>query len=322
MGRTAKGCIGVLFFMAIALWGCGHKTPPIPPRSYMPRPVELKEIRVRPEGVYITFRLPKKYVKKGEITSGVFYRVDRCTGDRCITVVEDRGDPGSLITVRDKGTQEGMFYQYMVKPRALARGIPSEASVKVGPWPPPLLNVKAKALQDRVLVTWKGEGPFFLYKRPERGEYGLVPLVLVRGEKYEDRDVENGVTYHYVMRGVREKGILVMEGPPSKEVSATPRDTVPPPTPQGLSVHYRKGVAYLAWDPVSVGDLAGYHVYKRVTGGSWVLVVKEVLPRPTYVDEKIKKGQEYEYRVVAVDMSGNVSSPSQVVSIKIPVKGE
>ena len=322
MGRTAKECIGVLFFMVVALWGCGHKTPPIPPRSYMPRPVELKEIRVRPEGTYITFRLPKRYVKKGDITSGVFYRVDRCMGDRCITVVEDRGDPGSLVTVMDKGAREGMFYQYMVRPRALARGIPSEVSVKVGPWPLPPSNVKASALQDRVLVTWKGKGPFFLYKRPEKGEYGLVPLALVRGEKYEDRDVENGVTYHYAMRGVREKGILVMEGPSSKEVSATPRDTVPPPAPRGLSVYYRKGVVYLAWDPVSVKDLAGYHVYRRVAEGSWILMVKEVLPRPTYVDEKVKKGREYEYRVVAVDMSGNESSPSQVVSIKIPVKEE
>lgn len=322
MGRTAKGCIGLLFFIVTALWGCGHKTPPIPPRSYMPRPVELREIRVRPEGVYLTFRLPKKYVKKGEITSGVFYRVERCTGDRCIAVVEDRGDPGSLVTVRDKGAQEGMFYQYIVKPKALAWGVPAEVSVKVGPWPPRLLNVKAKALQDRVLVTWKGEGSFFIYRRPEKGEYGLVPLALVRGGTYEDRDVENGVTYYYVLRGVRKKGILVVEGPPSKEVSATPRDTVPPPTPQGLSANYRKGAVYLAWDPVSAKDLAGYHVYKKVSGGHWVLVVKEVLPRPTYVDEDIKKGQEYEYRVVAVDMAGNESSPSQVVFIKIPVKGD
>ena len=308
--------------MVIALWGCGHKTPPIPPRSYMPRPVEFKEIRVRPEGVYLTFCLPKRYVKRGKITSDVFYRVDRCTGDRCITVVEDRGDPGALVTVRDKGAEEGMFYQYIVKPKVLAWGIPSEASVKVGPWPSPPLDVRAKALQDRVLVSWKGKGPFSLYRRPKKGEYGLAPLALVRGGKYEDRDVENGVTYYYVMRGVKEKGILIVEGPPSKEVTATPRDTVPPPAPQGLSVHYRKGVVYLAWDPVSAEDLAGYRVYRRVPNGPWVPVVKEVLPRPTYLDEKIKKGQEYEYKVVAVDIWGNVSSPSQVVSIKIPLKEE
>ncbi len=318
MGRSVKGYLSILLFVFLLLLGCGHKTPPVPPRSYMPRPVEIKEIKERPDGVYLTFLLPRKLVRRGKIETGVFYKVERCIGERCVLVAEDRGDPGSLVTVVDRGAREGMFYQYVVRPKVLAWGIPMEASVKVGPWPSPPLQVSAKGFQDKVMLYWKGKGTFSLYRRVGKGKYSIMPLAVVRGNVFKDGDVENGVTYFYVMRGVRQKGILAVEGYPSTEVSATPMDTVPPPVPKGLSLYYRKGAVYIAWEPVYAKDLAGYYLYRRKAGGEWKRVVKECIMQPTYVDGTVKHGQRYEYRVASVDLVGNVSAPSKAVAIQVP----
>ena len=321
MGRHIKRGVVFLLFLSV-LVGCGHKTPPIPPRSIMPRPVKVEEVRVRPHGVYLFFTLPTKYVKKGPINMGVFYRVERCEGTSCSVVASGRDDPGSKVVVEDTGVKEGAFYRYVIRPQAGARGIPVDVPVKIGPFPPPPGDVKAEGFQSRVELSWKGEPPFSLYRRVTVEEFPMEPLAVVRGGSYTDKSVDNGVTYHYVVRAWRKKGLLVVESAPSQEVVATPMDTQPPPVPRGLAAHYRAGAVYIAWNPVSAEDLAGYFLYRRVKGGKWEQLTKEALPQPLYVDRDVAPGGVYEYRVSSVDQLGNTSQPSQTVRIKIPKGGE
>ena len=320
MGRCVKGWI-VLVFLSFIFVGCGHKTPPIPPRSIMPRPVDVKEVRVRPNGVYLFFKLPTKYVKKGPINMGVFYKVERCEGTSCSVVATGRDDPGSNVVVRDARVKEGIFYHYVIRPQAEARGIPVDVPVKIGPFPDPPENLKGEAFQGRVELSWVGEPPFSLYRRVTVEEFSLTPLAVVQGLEYTDETVDNGVTYHYVVRAWRKKGLLVVESAPSQEVVATPMDTQPPPVPQGVAIHYRAGAVYIAWNPVSADDLAGYYLYRRSKGKEWRRVTKEAIPQPLYVDRDVVPGVTYEYRVSSVDHLGNISRPSRPVKIKIPKEG-
>ncbi len=319
MGRIVKGGLVVLFLFLMG--GCGHKTPPIPPRTLMPRPVDVKEVRVRPSGVYLVFTLPSKYVRRGRISTGVYYRVDRCMGSHCTSVAGGREAPGSLVVVKDPHAEEGMFYHYVIRPRVEARGVPVDVPVKIGPFPSPPQGLRADAFQGKVVLAWERGGRFVVYRRVAVEDYPLKPLAVVDGGGYEDLSVDNGVTYHYVVRRWKKKGLLVVESAPSREVVVTPMDTEPPPTPQGLTAHYRGGVVYIAWDPVSAGDLAGYYLYRRVEGGEWTPVTREVLYQPLYVDRKVSPGMTCEYRVVSIDQSGNMSEPSTVVRIKIPAGG-
>ena len=319
MGRVVKGGLAVFFLFLVV--GCGHKTPPIPPRTLMPRPVDVKEVRVRPDGVYLLFTLPSRYVRRGSIDTGIYYRVDRCVGSHCSSVASGREDPGSLVVVRDPDAEEGMFYHYVIRPRVEAKGIPVDVPVKIGPFPSPPRDLKVEAFQGKVVLSWRGEGRFAVYRRVTVGEYSLRPLGVIVGDGYEDLYVDNGVTYHYVVRKWEKKGILVVESAPSKEVVATPMDLEPPPTPQGLTAHYREGALYIAWDPVNAKDLAGYYLYRRVQGGEWSPVVKEALYQPLYVDRDVSPGVNYEYKVVSVDQAGNISEPSPLIKIRIPAEG-
>jgi len=320
MGKIVRGC--VVFILLFALAGCGHKTPPIPPRSIMPRPVDVKEVRVRPKVIYLSFTLPTKYVKKGPINMGVFYKVERCEGTHCSLVSSGRDDPGSLVVVKDTKIHEGVLYRYVIRPQAGARGIPVDVPIKVGPFPSPPTDLRAEGFQGRVDVSWKGAPPFALYRRVTVGEFSLKPLAIVEGLKYEDRSVDNGVTYHYVVRAWRKKGLLVVESAASQEAVATPMDTQPPPVPQGVALHYRSGAVYIAWDPVSADDLAGYFLYRRTKGGKWTQVTKAALAQPLYVDRGVRPGMTYEYRVSSVDQLGNISRPSGVVRITVPKEGK
>jgi len=316
MGRVAKR--GVIPLILLFLVGCGHKAPPIPPRTLMPRPVDVREVRVRPHGVYLFFKLPTRYVKRGTIKVGVFYQVERCMGSHCSVVATGREDPGSTVVVKDAGAREGMFYRYVIRPQVEARGIPVDVPVRVGPFPRPPTGIRAEAFQGRVDILWKGEGDFAVYRRVTVEEYPMRPLAVVHTQGYQDRSVENGVTYHYVVRTWKKRGLLVVESAPSREVVATPMDIEPPPTPQGLSAYYRAGAVYIAWDPVRARDLAGYYLYRRIEGGEWALVTKEALTQPLYVDRNLSPGEVYQYRVASVDQSGNISKPSGVVIIKTP----
>ena len=318
MGRVAG--ITLVSVCVLLFLGCGHKTAPVVPRTLVPRPVEVRQVRVRPEGIYLTFVLPTKYVKKGKIHVGVVYVVDRCLGRHCTKVAQDRVEPGEKVVVYDPDVREGMFYRYNIRAKAEAKGIPLELRVTVGPFSPPPQKVRAESFQSRVVVAWTdgGDGPFYLYRRFRGETYRLKPLAVVTGDRYEDLRVENGTTYYYVVRRAHPKGKLIIESKASMEVSATPKDINPPPTPLGFTAHYRKAAVYLAWDPVVVPDLAGYYVYRKRLGGEWVLLMREALSNCIYVDRDFKKGVSYLYRVAAVDKSGNVSIPSEAVKISIP----
>ena len=319
MGKNVKVAFLVSVCMLVLL-GCGHKTAPVVPRTLVPRPVKVLQVRVRPEGVYVVFGTPTKYVKKGKIHVGVVYVVDRCLGRHCTKVAQHRVEPGEKVIVFDPDAQEGMFYRYSIRVKAEAKGVPVDLPVTVGPFPPPPLQVKAESFQSKVVVVWsnEGEGPFYLYRRFQGGRYRLKPLAVVMGNRYEDFMVENGTTYYYVVRRARTKGKLIVESKASDEVGATPKDTYPPPTPVGFTVHYRGEAVYLAWDPVVVPDLAGYYVYRKELGGEWTLLMREALSNCIYVDHDLRKGLSYFYKVSAVDKSGNISMPSEVVKISIP----
>ena len=89
-------------------------------------------------------------------------------------------------------------------------------------------------------------------------------------------------------------------------------DTQPPPVPLGLIGHVQNNRdAVLDWNAVGASDLAGYYVYR---GGA------RITPTPLaaihYVDANAPEGR-LGYDVTAVDLAGNESAPSNVVTLLI-----
>jgi hypothetical protein len=99
-------------------------------------------------------------------------------------------------------------------------------------------------------------------------------------------------------------------GPPSNVAVLTPRDVFPPATPVDLRALAVEGSVELSWRSNSEPDLAGYRVLR---GGS--PIHEGLLDSANFSDQPLAAGQTAVYQVIAVDRSGNASSPAEVQAI-------
>jgi fibronectin type 3 domain-containing protein len=132
---------------------------------------------------------------------------------------------------------------------------------------------------------------------------------------YTDVTAGNGITYRYVVTALND----AMQSAASNEVTATPTDDTPPAAPTGLTATAGDGSVDLAWNPNVESDVAGYDLY-RSTGANPVDVngtpinASLIVARPqepgSYHDTSVVNGSTYHYLLVAVDLDGNRSEPS------------
>ncbi|MEW6258264.1 MAG: CARDB domain-containing protein, partial [Pseudomonadota bacterium] len=90
--------------------------------------------------------------------------------------------------------------------------------------PGPVENLRARAKEGKVALVWtpvEGAAGYNIYRGTTAGgPYQLIKAGHVTSyATYEDSGLTNGVTYYYVVRWLRERGL---ESPPSAEASATP----------------------------------------------------------------------------------------------------
>jgi fibronectin type 3 domain-containing protein len=68
--------------------------------------------------------------------------------------------------------------------------------------------------------------------------------------------------------------------------------------------------------------VAGYNIYRSTDPNlpikDWTKLNAEPLTRTTFQDESVEAGKRYYYYVTAVDTSGNMSKPSEIVSETVP----
>ncbi len=120
---------------------------------------------------------------------------------------------------------------FAASPNADQRGVrrPIGPRADIGAYEAPIYpaaptNVRARAGDRRVTLTWTGTGgatSYNVYRSTTPG--GAPPLATgIQGTVYTDTGLTNGVTYYYVVRGVNGGGV----GPPSSpEATATPSDS-------------------------------------------------------------------------------------------------
>ncbi|MBM3277560.1 MAG: fibronectin type III domain-containing protein [Candidatus Handelsmanbacteria bacterium] len=93
-------------------------------------------------------------------------------------------------------------------------------------------------------------------------------------------------------------------------------DLTAPGVPAGLKAQAGEGQASLSWTASTDADLAGYNLYRRVSGGSFAPVATR-LNQTSYMDLGLLNGQAYEYQLTAIDRarSPNESQPSGAVLV-------
>jgi len=107
---------------------------------------------------------------------------------------------------------------------------------------------------------------------------------------------------------------MALAGCSSDNDTTAPRvvpDTAPPAVPAAIEGYVHDSTVLVQWSPnVTDADLAGYKVY-RMAGDRAVALTAEPVAANSYTDAHAPEGQQ-EYRVTAVDVSGNESAYQSV----------
>jgi hypothetical protein len=186
------------------------------------------------------------------------------------------------------------------------KGKPAQwATVKVLNLHPPLPKptaLKADNVAEGVKLTWQGNAPKYRIFRaiadgtPER-------LSESDGPEFIDDTTEYDKTYQYLVQGIADDfhGSEV-----SAPTSCTTVDTFAPAVPGALTAILGVNTVELAWTRNTEKDFRGYNVYRSTDGGPFEKIA-DLVPAPTFSDNKIEAGKKYRYEVTAVDIKGNES---------------
>lgn len=172
---------------------------------------------------------------------------------------------------------------------------------------------------ESVRLSWEANSEQDLNKynvyRAVYGDTGFNKIASVFENVYLDTGLSTGAEYRYYVTALDKAG---NESAPSDIVTVIPtKDEVPPASPVGLKVTDLRtgGKLLLSWTPNTENDLNGYRLYRAPTpDGPFVEVVELAGDVTKFTDETVENDTIYYYYLIAVDIAGNSSEPSPVVS--------
>lgn len=227
----------------------------------------------------------------------------------------------------DDSVATGQTYRYQL--RAIdffgREGEPSavrDLYVKDPTQPRPPYDLAARHEAGVINLEWQSEesglkGFRILKSNSPDGEYRVVTdeLLPATVRSYQVSDPEPGVWYY------RVQAVNFVDNTSESELSVVAiRDAFPPEMPLGLVAEAEAGQVTLRWQPNGEADLAGYHLYQSIDGGSnYERINAEVINDTRFVHTlpTVTKN-EIQFKIVATDRSGNKSPDSETVSSRLP----
>lgn len=203
---------------------------------------------------------------------------------------------------------------------------------------PPVMQLTNKEVaEDAITLTWQaptenidGSSPvnllgYNIYRMDESQSVpGQTPLnsSLLSGTTFADKTFKFGGEYRYLVRSVSlgTEGAQV-ESLNSNIVSVSPRDVFPPAAPSGISLAPAPGRLSIFFAANTESDIAGYNIYRSndpELPKPWTKLNAVLLTRTSFQDDKVESGRKYYYYIIAVDIVGNASLTSDVVSETVP----
>ncbi len=246
--------------------------------------------------------------------------------------------PGRLLS--DVPSATITYAVEVLNPDHRGAGLSSQAKVPLILTLPPPQNFAARVTGQGVILNWSGVASpaipqvHFVYRVYRRRQdqqqtavVGDLPVGSETNYTLTDSEIEWEKTYEYHADAVTvmaepNKPEVQVEGADTPEVKVFADDVFPPSVPTGLQAVFsgpgQKRFIDLIWAPDTDADLAGYNVYRRTEGASFIKINAEPVKTPSYRDYRIEAGHSYIYSVTAVDIRGNESARSEEASENAP----
>jgi hypothetical protein len=193
-------------------------------------------------------------------------------------------------------------------------------------------SLTATYSQDSIELSWKsplsnvdGTSPvnvigYNVYRTSSKTDPAkLLNKSPVTTTTFSDEFFSFGKEYLYFVRSVSlTTDSTPVESRESNILQLKPVDTFPPSAPAAITVAAGQNVISLFFAVNPEKDIAGYRIYRTTDNtlplDRWMPLTPELITINTFQDEKVDPGHTYYYYLTATDTSGNVSTPSQIVS--------
>jgi Fibronectin type III domain len=342
------------FTLAVFLLGaCGKRANPVAPVKYVPKGVEGLTYAIQGQSLIVSWSVPKLNTDESPLVDlkgftlrrGEFAAKDYCA--TCPDVFQkslwiDLKGPESpdiqvasdRVEITSTGLEPGRVYLYQVA-AVNTKGISSEPSstLKVT-WDTPLSPPRLSDLRlknEGVEVLWdapqtlvdgrpaEGVAGYLLYRQVAPGPWEKLTPQPVKERLFVDTKVNEGTSYRYRLKSLREAHGDLLESPVSEEKTIEFLRVTPPPAVQELvAVSMPKGVQ-LRWQGLDSTLVQGYHLYRRTAQEKAPRRITPQLVLDTvFEDPQVQPGVPYFYSVSAVGSAPHaVEGPrSQEVEIK------
>lgn len=198
----------------------------------------------------------------------------------------------------------------------------------------PPINLQAVQSERQVEITWapsaaneSGSQPaniaaYNLYRRTGDVLTKLNANPLTQ-PSFIDRDFQFGATYQYIVRALsflpgNASLNTAIESNPSAPLTHIPKDTFPPSAPTNVTIASINALVSIFWPLNSEPDVAGYNIYRATSADTppaqWLKLNPQLHKTASFRDDRVEVGKQYFYRIAAVDIYGNESLRSEVVS--------
>lgn len=130
-----------------------------------------------------------------------------------------------------------------------------------------------------------------------------------------------GCTYGNVCKNLDEnfRRVTCVLWPKGSLQAPRSSDTIPPVWPEGgadLAAEHRSGQVFLRWQEATDNEAVyGYEIHRADNRDDFVRLA--TVKRNIHYDLNVAGGNTYRYRIVAYDLSGNRSAPSDIVEVKV-----
>ncbi len=196
----------------------------------------------------------------------------------------------SKTTYTDTNVESGKTYKYRVRGLAGSSvGAYDSTGVCISFVNTPVLK-SVQNTKDGISFKWnsvKGATGYRVYRRAATDK-GWTYLGVVKSTTYNDKKVQNDVTYTYTSRAVFKNSLSAFESGITLKHIKTPEITSIESVDNGLAIE---------WEEVS--GVSGYYLYRKAPGEkSWTRIAT-VRNGNEYVDTNVTEGVEYTYTVKA-----------------------